>query len=198
MKAKRIYLIVALTVAVAMTLIIPIYASTSSVNVNNNELTSSSHTIDVVLDDGSSLEVPLEIIVPDYDSPGTHSVTISGHKIKVSSDVGATNVARIVSVRATLMLGTAEWLIIDSAELNVTGVPESPFSFGVVGTQTGVPTDEIELLLPADVTERSYQFTLTITFKSNVPQGLYDDIKSQFSGKLAFAMSETDPLTPDS
>ena len=197
MKGKGIYLVLALAVAVSMALVIPVYASTSSVEVDNNTVESSSHTIDVTLDDGSALTMPLEIIIPDYDPSDTHDVTISGHKIKVTSNVGPTNVARIVHVRAYLELDTGSWLLIDSASLSVQGIAE-PFDFGVDGTQTGVPTDEIELLLSAGSTEKSVSFTLTITFKSDVPQDLYDNIKSNFSGKLVFVMSETDPLTPDS
>ena len=199
MKGKRIYLVLALIIAVSMALLIPVYASMSSVQVDNNTVESSSHTIDVTLDDGSALTMPLEIIIPAYDPGNTHSAAIEGqHMIKITSTVGATDVARIVKVRAYLDLDTESWLIVDSASLTVTGAAGSPYTFGVVGTQTGVPTGEIQLLMPAGYTEKSYSFSLTITFKSDVPQDLYDDAKSHFSGNIVFVMSETDPLTPDS
>ncbi len=115
MNGKRLYIIAALTVAVAMVLIVPVYAFTTSVSVNDNTVTSNERVVDI-----ENQTEPFSITPPTFANVST-PVSITNHTLQLAADGN-------VSMRAWLYLNdNSGWLILDYAELkiyNVTNVAD--------------------------------------------------------------------------
>ena len=105
MKAKRLYLLVAIIAAVAMVLIIPVYAFTASVNVDDNTVSSTARTIDV--EDQTD---PFSVTPPTYENVDT-PVWLRNNTLVLAADDD-------VEMRAWLYLDDpSDWLILDHAQL---------------------------------------------------------------------------------
>ena len=226
MKGKRLYLIAALTVAVAAALIIPVYAFTSSVNVNDNTIESTKRTIDI-----EDQTTPFSVTPPEFANVST-PVWIRNHALELSADDD-------VMMRAWLYLNEpSDWLILDHAELIINHVTEDPAvlpdenvqkyilnvdTFEEVDQSTVDSTPGVYYVMAYDVAfgetqdpmvtrffqslvptqsltldpDITYRFDLVFHFKGLVGETLYDEYAASFPGSITFAIADKDPLTPD-
>ena len=107
MNGKRLYLIAAITVAVAMALIIPVYAYTTSVNVSDNTVSSTARSIDI-----EDQTETFSVTPPAYaDVPTPVSIGVHTFQLVADDDV---------EMRAWVYLNDLrDWLILDHAELKI-------------------------------------------------------------------------------
>lgn len=218
MKGKRIYLVIALSLIVAVVLINVAYAVTSSVQSDNNSITASERVVDVSMTDAFTVDVPEYASLPATAKTQLSSLTI---------DADGT-----VKIRAWVHLDeTSDWLILDNIRLTFYAVAEAgdlsdgnvqkyvvDNGFYVEKTQeyvtnnpsatyytvgeyydfgiTQVDSTHYNTFVPTGIiqkTEGTYSFDLTFSFVGTVGQVLYDTFADSFSGTLTFAMADVDP-----
>ena len=223
MNGKRLYLIAAITVAVAMALIIPVYAYTSSVSVSDNTVSSTARTIDI--EDQTD---PFSVTPPEFESLGP--VWVRNHTFELVADDD-------VEMRAWLYLDDpSDWLILDHAELIIYSVTEDPSVLANGNVQKYVlNVDTFETVAQGSVDpesatvyyvraydevfgenldgessrlywsfvptqsmtldpEKTYKFDLVFHFKGLVGKVLYDEFAEEFEGSITFAMADRDPV----
>ena len=218
MNGKRIYLILALTIAVAAVLIVPVYAFTSSVNVNDNTVESTSRSIDI-----KNQTDPFSVTPPEYNNV-SDPVYIRNHIFEIAADGN-------VEMRAWLFLDDySDWLILDHAELviyreadqsdladpNVQKYtlendvfeeyegeidPQTTYYVQVYDVNFGeeqVSGDTYQSLVPTPVMtldpEIEYKFDLVFHFKGMVGSSLYNIYAANFAGTVTFAIADNDPV----
>ena len=113
---KVSFAVIAVAFAVVAVLLLNMaFAATSSVQSEGNNMDADVRSVDITLDDGTTLSTSLKITPPDYATVtnplGVHYATIDGHVLNVTSSDD-------VLVRAWMVLSsTSSWLIVDSASI---------------------------------------------------------------------------------
>ena len=193
MKAKRIYLIIALTIAVATVLINVGYAVTSSVRVDNNSISAEERSVDIFIND-SPLSDAISVTPPAYEDlndPQDNPYTITGHKLRISASSD-------VRVRAWIYLDDpADWLIVDHITLSINS---HSYTFGIseIDPPTGGASERYSSFEPTDAftlsPDVSYTFSISIYFKGDVGEDIYDQLSANLSGRLTFAVADANPI----
>ena len=224
MNGKRLYLIAAITVAVAMALIIPVYAYTSSVSVSDNTVSSTSRTIDI-----EDQTEPFSVTPPAYADVST-PVSIGVHTFQLVADDD-------VEMRAWIYLNDLrDWLILDHAELKIynettdlnvlndgdvqkyvldngtfaevdqgdvdpgSGTHYYVAAYDVNFGEEHGSGDTYQALVPTPSMTLDpaieYKFEVVFHFKGLVGPTLYGQYAADFSGTITFAIADSDPVPP--
>lgn len=222
MKGKRLYLIAAIIVAVAMALIIPVYAYTTSVTVDDNTVSSTTRSIDI-----ENQVTPFSVTPPSYQNVTT-PVSIGVHTFEITADGN-------VKMCAWLSLDDySDWLILDHTELKIYNETTDPNvlnnenvqkyvldngTFVTVdqgGVDPGSGTHYYVMAYDVNFGEEQnsrdtyqsfvptpsmtldpaieYKFEVIFHFKGLVGPSMYSSFATNFSGSITFAIADNDPV----